>query len=56
MGVELVKTKSKNTTLVRKNERVWKIMCEGGLKDFMEAYNGFDLSLSLEVVILWKNG
>lgn len=53
---ELVKTKPLNTFIVRKDERMWEILCDGGLKDFIEACNSFDLSLSLEVAKSWNQG
>lgn len=55
-GGELVKTEPKNIDLVRKDAKVWKIMYEGGLKELMEACNGFDPSLSFEVTKSWDNG
>jgi len=42
-----VKTEPSKNVIVRKDKRVWKILCEGGIKKFMEACNGFYLRHSL---------
>lgn len=56
MGGALVQIEPSNVGLVSKNRVVQSILCMWDIKDFMEAFKGYDQVLSLEILKTWKEG
>lgn len=56
MGADLVRVELSSLDEIKNNPLVWNIICEGGLKNFINTYKGHDDNISLEVARSWENG
>lgn len=55
MGGELVRVEPSSPDEVKNNPLIWNIICEGGIKDFINAFRGHDDEIYLNVATTWVN-